>query len=103
MSFRGKKCLKKGAILNEITSDAETMLGKKFKNCNQIKIFARRMVFLYLMVDHFPMRTYRVNQEFRFIEGIWLHRQSCQIRFFLPRKIPFYNILAQHVLSYKLI
>ena len=32
------------------------------------------------MVDHFARRTYRVNQEFRNFEGIWLHRKSRQIR-----------------------
>ena len=34
------------------------------------------------MVAHFPMRTFWVNQEFLFVEGIWLHRKSRQIRFF---------------------
>ena len=34
------------------------------------------------MVAHFTMRTYGVNQEFRFAEGIWLHRKSLQIRNF---------------------
>ena len=34
------------------------------------------------MVAHFTMRTYGVNPEFGFDEGIWLHRQSGQIRFF---------------------
>ena len=32
------------------------------------------------MVGHFNMRTYGVNQEFRFVEGIRLHRKSRQIR-----------------------
>ena len=44
------------------------------------------------MVSHFTMRTFGVKQEFRFVEGIWLHRKSCQIRFFftyyeLPSRI----------------
>ena len=38
------------------------------------------------MVDHFTMRTHGVNQAFRFGEGIWLHRKSRQIRFFLRKK-----------------
>ena len=37
------------------------------------------------MFAHFTMRTYRVNQEFRFAEGIWLHRNSHLIRFFFGR------------------
>ena len=41
------------------------------------------------MVAHYSMRTYGVNQEFRFDKGIWLHRKSGQIRFFFLRKIPF--------------
>ena len=40
------------------------------------------------MVAHFTMRTYGVNQEFRFAEGIWLHRKSRQVRVFF-RKRPF--------------
>ena len=32
------------------------------------------------MIAHFTMRMYGVNQEFRFVEDIWLHRKSCQIR-----------------------
>ena len=34
----------------------------------------------------FCMRTYGVNQEFRFVEGIWLGRKSRQIQFFFSRK-----------------
>ena len=34
------------------------------------------------MVAHFTMRTHGVNQAFRFVEGIRLHRKSHQIRFF---------------------
>ena len=33
----------------------------------------------YKMVAHFTMRTYGVNQVIRSVEGIWLHRKSCQI------------------------
>ena len=42
--------------------------------------------FLYQMVAHFTMRTHRVKQEFRFVEGIWLHRKSRQTRFFFRKK-----------------
>ena len=28
---------------------------------------------LYKNVAHFTMRTYEVNQAFRFVEGIWIH------------------------------
>ena len=34
------------------------------------------------MVAHFTMRIYGVNQVFRFVEGIWLLRNSRQIQFF---------------------
>ena len=34
------------------------------------------------MVADSTMRTYGVNQEYRFVGGIWLHRKSRQIRFF---------------------
>ena len=40
------------------------------------------------MVAHFTMRTYEVYQEFRFVEGIWLHQKSRQIRFFFQKKKP---------------
>ena len=35
--------------------------------------------FLYQMVAHLTIRTHGVNQAFRFVEGIWLHRKSHQI------------------------
>ena len=38
------------------------------------------------MVALFTMRKYGVHQEFRFDEGIWVHRKSRQIRFFFSRK-----------------
>ena len=31
------------------------------------------------MIAHFTMRTHEVNQAFRFVEGIWLHRKRRQI------------------------
>ena len=58
--------------------------------------------FLYQMVAHFTMRTYGVNQAFRVVEGIWLHRGSRQIRDKKNLKIPII-IRAQHVLSYHLV
>ena len=45
--------------------------------------------FLYQMVAHFTTRTHGVNQAFRFVEGIWLHRKICQIRFFFRKKTLF--------------
>ena len=51
------------------------------------------------MVAHFTMRTYGVNQEIRFDEGIWLHRKSGQIRFFFSENTFFYIMRAQRVLS----
>ena len=38
---------------------------------------------------------------FRFVEGIWLHRKSLQIRYFLKKT--YFFICAQHLLSYRLI
>ena len=38
------------------------------------------------MVAHFTIRTYGVNQVFRFVEGIGLHRKSHQIRIFFIGK-----------------
>ena len=52
------------------------------------------------MVIHFTMRTYGVDQAFRFVEGFWSHRRSCQIRFFLLGNELSHFIRAQHVLSY---
>ena len=45
--------------------------------------------FLYLMVAHFTMRTYGVNPEFRFNQGICLHREWVVKSDFFSRKIPF--------------
>ena len=41
--------------------------------------------FLFKMVAHFTMRTYGVKQEFRFVEGIWLHRKK------ISQKIPIFH------------
>ena len=38
------------------------------------------------MVAHFTMRTYEVNQAFRFVEGIWLHQKIRQILFFSQKR-----------------
>ena len=54
-------------------------------------------------VAYFTMRTYGVNQDFRFAEGIWLHRKSRQIQFFLIGNELFDIIRAQYVVSYHLI
>ena len=35
------------------------------------------------MVAHLTLHTYGIKHEFRFVEGIWLHRKSSQNRFFL--------------------
>ena len=56
-----------------------------------------------MMVDHFTMRTHGVNQAFRFVEGIWLHRKSRQIRFFLSGKDLVFIIRAQREMSNHLI
>ena len=45
------------------------------------------------------VRAYGMNQVFRFVTGIWLHRKSRQIRFFSLEKDLFYFIPAQDVLS----
>ena len=58
--------------------------------------------FLYQMVAQFTMRTYGVKQGFRFVEGIWLHRKSSQIRFFFGKDL-FFIILAQREMSNHLI
>ena len=40
------------------------------------------------MVFYFTMRTHGVNQAFRFVQGMWLHRKSHQPRFFFSKKRP---------------
>ena len=44
--------------------------------------------FSYQMAAQFTMRTYGVKQGFRFVEGIWLHRESTET--FLKRPILFH-------------
>ena len=46
-----------------------------------------RARYLYLMEAQNTVRTYGIKQVFRFVEGIWLHRKSRQIRFFRKRQI----------------
>ena len=47
-----------------------------------VSIFLFRSKCSYYKVAHFNMHTYGVNQTFGLVEGIWLLRQSRQIRFF---------------------
>ena len=61
-----------------------------------IRLQWKRHWFLYEMVTHFTMRTYGVNQAFQFVNGIWIHRNSRQIRF-LSGKDLFYIKRAHHV------
>ena len=51
------------------------------------------------MVAHFTMRTHGVNQALRFVQGIWLHEKSHQIRFFFRKKDRVYIIRAQREMS----
>ena len=51
------------------------------------------------MVAHFTMRAYGVNQAFRFVEGIWLHRKSRQIRFYVGKSHIFHHVLSYHIIS----
>ena len=55
------------------------------------------------MVARFIMRTHGVNQAFRFVEGIWLHRKSHHIRVFFLQKDLVYIIPAQREMSNHLI
>ena len=57
--------------------------------------------FLNKMVAHFTMRT-GVKKEFRFVEGILLHRKSSQIRFFFGKDL-FFMIRAHSEMSNHLI
>ena len=50
------------------------------------------------MVAHFTIRAHGVNQAFRFVEGIWLHRKCHQIRFFFGKDLV-YIIRAQREMS----
>ena len=47
------------------------------------------------MVAHITMRAYGVHQAFRFVEGIWLHIKSRQIRGFFFGKDLFNIIYVQ--------
>ena len=56
------------------------------------------------MVAHFTLRTYGVNQEFRFAEGIWLHRKSRRIPFYFRKKTFFTSYMRNMfwaTISYK--
>ena len=55
------------------------------------------------MVAHLTVRTYGVIQAFRFVKGIWLHRKSHHIRFFLSEKDLVYITRAQREMSNRLI
>ena len=46
------------------------------------------------MVAHLTLRTHGVNQAFRFVEGIWLHRKIRQIGYFYPKRPIFLHACA---------
>ena len=46
---------------------------------------------------------YAINQSFRFVEGIWLHQKSRQIRFFFRKKDLVFIIRAQREMGNYLI
>ena len=54
------------------------------------------------MVGQNTMRTYGVNQVFRFVEGIWLYRKVVKSDFFSDKDLVFI-ILAQREMSNHLI
>ena len=49
------------------------------------------------MVAHLTMHTYEVNQAFRFVEGIWLHRKSRKSEFFFSEKIRAQREMRNHL------
>ena len=56
-------------------------------------------LFIYKIVAHFTMRTYGVNQEFRFDECIWLHRKSGVKSDFFQKKPVFTSCLRKVFLA----
>ena len=52
------------------------------------------MVIILDISSEHAVRTYGVNQIFRFFEGNWLHRKSRQIRHYFSRKRPFLRCLC---------
>ena len=46
------------------------------------------------MVAYFTMRTHGVNQAFRFVEGIWLHRKRRQSVIFTRKDPIFFHACA---------
>ena len=65
-----------------------------------IRLQWKRHWFLFEMVTHFTMRTYGVNQAFQFVNGIWIHRNSRQIRFLLKRPVLLYIRATSSELPY---
>ena len=57
-------------------------------------IYTMVFILYHYMVAHFTLRTYVVNQKFRFVEGIWLHRQSRQVPFIF-RKLPILHHMCE--------
>ena len=68
-----------------------------------ISLFTTYIMFLYEMVDHFTMRTYGVNQTFRFVLNAFGYIERVVISEFFFGKDQFCIIRAKHVLSYHLI
>ena len=77
-------CTHKGKIEREYFYQKNRKLLQNFVNCIVFQMHILSVLpifFLYQIVANIIMRTYGVNQELRFAEGICLHRKSLQIRF----------------------
>ena len=67
----------------------------------QPRIHLANRGFLYQMVAHFTMHTSGLNEAVRFVESIWFHRKSRQVRIKAKIGKDLYCLLrSQHVLSY---
>ena len=71
-----------------------------FSSSGGDKLLKTFLWYLYYMVAQNMLRTYGVNQEFRFVEGIWLHRHRGKIRFLFQKKTKLFIFILGENLFY---
>ena len=94
-------------IYNNTFSPLNTLQGTNCFSNQDNTVDKMTILFLFTkwvlqkIVVHLTLRSYGVNQTIRFVEGIWLHRKSRQIRLFFSEQ-GYFTSYVRNILWIKL-
>ena len=89
-------------IYNNTFSPLNTLQGTNCFSNQDNTVDKMTILFLFTkqvlqkIVVHLTLRSYGVNQAIRFVEGIWLHRKSRQIRLFFQNRAILHHTCATY-------